>query len=479
MQLLAKGGFDLTRRMRTDSGVKVEGVFMSRIGWLVLLAMVVACTDDARGSTEDTEAIMGGDADGQMDEQPAGDGDGDGDGTAGAGMEDDPDVDVNGDGDGDGDGPGNGAVDAMMSMEPPALPDFDLGNPDDDGDDIAPELMAPYFAAQCRLRIRCNYTAMTQEECEAPNDLPCTEIRGAYAPKADDIAACAEALDAVSCEDEDAPIPAPCIRINAALDGVELVETGEACGGLPPRVCPPTDFCVPEDPMCLMGVCKTAPVASEPCFRDNCGPGLLCDPASNTCVEPDPVLAGEGERCVQQLPCDEGLYCDAANTCRPQVARGEPCEGHAQCALDMLCVAGTCGYLAVSCDAAEVGQPCTEFGGCAEGAACVRTGLCEAAPGAGEACRGLGDLCEMSTFCLPADDGRAFQCMEPRAPGESCTSGEQCAVGECVRCPPEEECEAGKCSSDLAQPCMTDEDCFSKNCIGGGCAFPVGDSCEW
>jgi hypothetical protein len=217
-----------------------------------------------------------------------------------------------------------------------------------------------------------------------------------------------------------------------------LVPVGGTCksfGVLIPQECMGTSYCKRGPNEACEGTCTEAATVNQPCDPGNdvrCGPKLLCDSTSKTCVAigaPGPT----GAACDELRPCAKGLYCGAAadagsgapGTCQPRKTSG-PCTGTSECVTPARCAgapgAATCATpkrpgdpctpgwgecdLASHCDAdhkcsdtfATLGQPCgvlpgTETVACGDGLYCdgpIRgAGTCRALKQPGDACTGM------------------------------------------------------------------------------------------
>ena len=132
---------------------------------------------------------------------------------------------------------------------------------------------------------------------------------------------------------------------------------------------------------------------------DDCGPGLVCD--GMVCVDPC-SRAGEGEPCLGRR-CADGLVCNAS--------------------VDMM------GMIMSACErVAALGESCAELS-CDEKLVCDDTMKCARPPGVGEPCVGF---CDETAWCDTAGaDPMQWVCRAPKADGEACMGGNECASTSC------------------------------------------------
>lgn len=112
---------------------------------------------------------------------------------------------------------------------------------------------------------------------------------------------------------------------------VALAAAGEPCD-TGATVCEPGLVCHSLD-----FVCRVPGDASAPCgVRTDCREGLLC--AEGACAP----RAREGEPCIFDVMCADGLFCNADGVCEAQRAAGEECRDHGWCRPDLVCVGSVC-----------------------------------------------------------------------------------------------------------------------------------------
>jgi hypothetical protein len=212
--------------------------------------------------------------------------------------------------------------------------------------------------------------------------------------------------------------------------------------------------------------------------------GRVCDMDSdcddgNPCTEDLCVVAGEFGQCritASDGPCDDGLFCDGADTCALGICgahAGNPCAATAACCDEE---ADACPATCPStpCADKDEGDPCDDGTACTENDGCVSTI-------AGLLCRG-----ELALAC-PSGPCTAGLC-------EDVNGQPQCAVVQSGACPPDcgdgvvdpdEECDGaadaacpGECLFDCrcppprqrnGEPCTDPSECTSFNCADGVC----------
>jgi hypothetical protein len=132
------------------------------------------------------------------------------------------------------------------------------------------------------------------------------------------IEACAESLAKATCDDVLGNRLGACSFRGSLPDGSKCGANGQCASGLcrkDPDRAVPASFC---------GTCAPRGAAGEPCRKDeneDCQNGLVCAP-NLTCVAPGRA----GEKCDStSKPCLMNLYCTTAQTCAFRVAVGEPC----------------------------------------------------------------------------------------------------------------------------------------------------------
>jgi hypothetical protein len=125
-------------------------------------------------------------------------------------------------------------------------------------------------------------------------------------------------------------------------------------------------------------VCTPPPQPQDLCLRDDAGNhfcgtwGLLCEPASDTCVTP----LFEGGDCSGYIQrCADYLYCDrTSGTCKAYPAAGEACDSNSACASGNYCFDSVCTPLHAD------GAACESEVQCQSGFCDAETQRCTAPP---------------------------------------------------------------------------------------------------
>ena len=234
------------------------------------------------------------------------------------------------------------------------------------------------------------------ETCTSRQKLTCGPKFGAAGTgaTASNLSACADAVDAVSCDDLlDGNLPAACTGIHGSLS----VGSGCVAGGVQ---CPVGTYCnVQPDQNC--GVCESSMPEGQVCeTQTQCASGLTC--AANTCG----ALVDMGGACDPGHQCKATLTC-RAGTCAARLGLGETCVTKTDCdsAHGLYCNTQT-----LVCDAvmlAPVGQPCGDLpSGKTQclASSCITpsngtTGTCEAYAADGGSC---GTAASPTTCLTPA-----------------------------------------------------------------------------
>lgn len=221
--------------------------------------------------------------------------------------------------------------------------------------------------------------------------------------------------------------------------------------------------------------CRDATGGSDPSPQGRtCGSDAECNDG-NPCTVDDCALSGEFLICQisqSQGPCDDGLFCDGADTCALGICgahAGNPCAASAQCCneADNSCPA-SCPQ--TPCEGKNVGDSCDD------GSACTIDDRCAA-----DGCRGTAALSCPGSTCLAGiceDIDGAAQCTSVASgfcPPECGDGGldpdEECDGANDAACP-------GKCLPDCScqppgemngEPCTSPSVCASGFCTDGVC----------
>lgn len=199
---------------------------------------------------------------------------------------------------------------------------------------------------------------------------------------------------------------------------------------------------------------------------DCCSPGCRLDPVGTACagdrnVCTDDVCNGSGscEHLNNTLPCEDGAFCTANDTCGGGVCiPGAPrdCSGAAD-----QCNFGTCDEAHDRC-----GTPKANGLGCNDGDQCTQSDSCQAGVCAGSnpiQC-GSSDQCHVGV-CAPAT-GQCFEVAKPN--GSACEDGNLCTTSD--------TCQVGACTAGAAVTCAAPGQCqLAGACVAatGECAYPA------
>lgn len=183
------------------------------------------------------------------------------------------------------------------------------------------------------------------------------------------------------------------------------------------------------DPCASGAVCaQTCNEATDDCFAP---PTAGCTNDGNVCTDDHCSGTGVCLHTANTASCDDGLYCNGADTCAGTVCHhsGDPCVGGSEC--DDLCNETTDDCFDPG------GTPCTSDGNPCSVDACDGGGICTHAAGnAGTTCRSATGQCDAVETCTgattscPADVNRpdGFPCTD----GDSCTNPDVCTGGACT-----------------------------------------------
>lgn len=258
-----------------------------------------------------------------------------------------------------------------------------------------------------------------------------------------------------------------------------------------------SDACVPQhalgescngDAECASNKCWGS-VCILSCYSDEqCATGEHCDWNSNVCLPPGDT----GAACEADTDCLSG-WCNWNEQCQVKPGLGDPCTGYGDCYPRGYCSNSVCQPKNGPGEACESYDSCLDPYICLEGR-CRRMGLeCAPAP-AGSMCTFL-MVCAADAYCDRMDN---FTCKTRKAPGLTCSSGDECRDGlvcgpsGCATAPAADQpCISGQCATGLwcdamtspntcraraadGQPCDRDEACLSGNCDGTSCQPPWG-----
>jgi hypothetical protein len=258
--------------------------------------------------------------------------------------------------------------------------------------------------------------ASTGQPCTADGECPtgfcvdgvcCNEACGG--DSTDDCLACAEALSGL-----------PDGVCGLALDGVPCLQDGFFCNG---------------EESCASGVCMSE---GDPCAPatgdgdDDCSD--VCDESAKACSAPEP----------ENAPCDDGLFCTAADHCERGVCTGtDPCveaaDGDADCT-------ESCDEATASCTAPDE-----------EGASCADGGIC----GAGVCLAPLAAPCDQGDACASGICTDGICCTQASCGAYRCGPAGDCLTGctNTSECQPEHQCSAAGTCELIADFEVGDDGC--------------------
>ncbi len=252
---------------------------------------------------------------------------------------------------------------------------------------------AQVAAADCGAFVACakfllDISYADQAECELRTKATCVSNYGLQGVTATpgDVAACAAALTAASCQAFFSGIPA-CAFEGSLADGASCSSYLQ-CKGI----------CDKSQGSGDCGVCATAPAA-----------GSDCDPSSSSIYQ-----------------CSFGDYCSSATSkCAPHLAENAPCAETEVCAGTLACVGGKCTQPAGEGEPCPTGYECDFFNGlsCDFGAppTCVKLVLASA----GEDCSDILTWCDHAGSC----DVDTFKCVAAAKDGDPCMASLDCLPG--------------------------------------------------
>ena len=304
-------------------------------------------------------------------------------------------------------------------------------------------------------------------------------------------------------------------------------EATDSCTGADPNgsACNDGVFCNGAD-SCAGGLCVGHQGSPCPAPGGDANCAQSCDEASSSCTAPDPNGA----------PCDDGVFCNGADTCTAGVCDGhpgDPCTGGAECA-------NACNEATDNCFVAA-GAPCTSDANVCTDDLCTGTGACghpnNTAPcddglfcnGAdvcgGGICTHGADPCATGLECAHVCNETADNCFDPvgttcSSDGNPCTVDQCSGTGTCAHAPGNagtvcrpangvcdlaDSCDGvnSACPADAPQPngttcddadaCTTGDACAAGICTGttttvcdpcetcdpeGGCMLPTAPGCQ-
>jgi hypothetical protein len=277
----------------------------------------------------------------------------------------------------------------------------------------AAQACADVAAARCQKMQACNPQGIVTTygdvaTCEARQSDTCVTNLGApqTANTPSRTEECAQAIPGTSCPDyELGNTPPTCQPPSGPRDAGSPCSVSGQCG---------TAFCLIEK-TASCGICAPAPAVGASCVNSGCGPGLVCDSATQLCAAP----VASGERCDDSSVCTPGLTCI--------VAAGA--DG------------GTCVPLATTvgayCDVADGGTRCDGrlglYCNVPEGRVCDRVATAAATFACGTIDGGVID-CSAGAFCQRPGSSRSGICVVPAVEGGSCDTADGPTCSTPARC---------------------------------------------
>jgi hypothetical protein len=249
----------------------------------------------------------------------------------------------------------------------------------------------------CAGGLECNNTCNEAfDECQASFGTPCTDDGNqCTTDTCDGSGTCVHATRTGSCDDgvfcngADTCSAGACTQHagNPCAGGAECAtvcdETDDVCADPPGTPCDDGLFCNGDD-TCLGGSCSahdgdpcaggaecnaTCVEASDSCVAP---PGTPCTSDDNPCTDDECNGSGTCLHPDNTAPCDDGVFCNGADTCAAGACTehaGDPCAGGAECAT-------VCNETSDVC-ADPAGTPCADDGDLCSTEACDGAGSCQ------------------------------------------------------------------------------------------------------
>jgi hypothetical protein len=157
--------------------------------------------------------------------------------------------------------------------------------------------------------------------------------------------------------------------------------------------------------------CAPAATAGESCVGALCVPGHYCD--GDICRP----LVGPGDSCLSDVQCDAGLYCDTrVDECATRAQIGQPCTWYSGCVEGATCTIGRCDdgfdcFADEDCSGAcdDDGSACVDATDCGTGTCSVSGATCFD----DSDCSMIGvEVCEFPAQCLPTTCKGSRRCIE-------------------------------------------------------------------
>ncbi len=216
----------------------------------------------------------------------------------------------------------------------------------------------------------------------------------------------------------------------------------------------------PDDTVCDNGLFCDGAETCDPI--NDCQAGTPpCDPATQTCDEAGGTCEPVG--CTMDADCDNGLFCDGTETC--DTGTGECLPGTpVVCGDGVSCTVDSCNEGTDSCDYVPDDAFCDDGLFCTGAEFCDPTADCSSAgdPCApGETCNEATDTCDLPDLCagVICDDGVFCNGVESCDPSTG-----QCVAGMPPSCDDGLACSVDFCDPTLDQCVNNDSGCFPGEC---------------
>ena len=251
--------------------------------------------------------------------------------------------------------------------------------------------------------------------------------------------------------------------------------------------------CNHSDNPCLGGA-ECANVCDDAADNCNVVSGTACTDDGNVCTDDQCDGLGTCGHPANSAPCDDGLFCNGADTCSGGVCNhaGDPCQGGPEC--DNVCddAADNCNVVSGTACGDPSDTACTHPDVCLAGACQPNDEPSGTSCDDGLFCTGI-DVCDGVGSCLsPGDpcDSFGLLCDETADECVTCISDTECDDG--IYCDGAEACSGGACTdgadpcpggiceeaAGVCRDCANDADCDdglycngTETCAGGICAL--------
>ena len=246
--------------------------------------------------------------------------------------------------------------------------------------------------------------------------------------------------------------------------GNMIVTAGEECddGNLVSGDCcsstcqaePSGQTCFDDGNSCTIDQCDGAGTCQHSLSPVN----TPCDSDGNVCTDDICDGAGTCTHPNNTASCDDGLFCDGADTCAGGICHhaGNPCAPESEC--------NHCNEAADTCfDPATTS--CTSDGNPCTADACDGAGMCTHPAGnAGVVCRAAAGQCDLAETCTGLSASCPADGFQPDGTtcddGNACTQTDTCQAGTCTGTDPLDCDDGNPCTVDSCAPtggCVNDD----------------------